>query len=161
MPLEIHTRVRVAAVQHSGERRAAAILSREEWRAAAGENSCRTPLRAGDRAHSATLGQISPAKDATGQLTPDRRATRSQSPPSPPMTRTRLRVKTALTSPAQRVLELSTERPPRSARRRGRAHYAQDGQRIAVATAGHGRTPASGHRPDPATEVTRAEKLPP
>ena len=50
--------------KHRGERRAAAILFREEWRAAAGENSCRTPLRAGDRARSATLGQISPAKDA-------------------------------------------------------------------------------------------------
>src|SRR4051794_11981150 len=38
-----------------------------------------------------------------GTADPDRRATRSQSPPSPPMTRKRLRVKTALTSPAQRV----------------------------------------------------------
>ena len=51
--------------------------------------------------------------------------------------------------PRAASLELSTERPPRSARRRGRAHYAQDGQRIAVATAGQGRTPASGHRPRP------------
>ena len=76
--------------KHRGERRAAAILFREEWRAAAGENSCRRPLRAGDRARSATLGQISPAKDATGRLNPDRRAKRSHRlrHPPPPTTHT-------------------------------------------------------------------------
>jgi hypothetical protein len=56
--------------KRSGGRRAATCLSREECRGAAGERSCRPPLRVAIEAQP-TLGQISPS-EAAWHASPDR-----------------------------------------------------------------------------------------
>jgi hypothetical protein len=139
--------------QQSGERRAAAILSREEWRAAAGENSCRTPLRAGDRARERDPRPDQPSKGRDG--TADPRQTRKEittAPPSPPTTTHRLRDRNRphLLAPP-RTLKPAAQRT--AAPDRPIAVVAppavQDAHEVASHSRPSGRTFDSGERPDP------------
>ena len=73
--------------KRSGGRRAATCLSREECRAAAGERSCRPPLRVAIEVQP-TLGQISPSEaawharpDRPGKLIATRRAATQEDAP--------------------------------------------------------------------------------